>query len=495
MSPLDPIGATDRHGARVAREPGGTEREGAKGCVDGRAVAWMAGMRALRDWSVRHAGSLACVYRTVAALAPRFAPLARWFGRERLGAALLPLERATKSAFFDCRMCGQCALVGDRHGLPDELRQADAQRPLRRRARRRRLRGEAAACAAPGSTPPKATKRIAPRPYARLDAARAGDRPPAARPVDLDARYRAHGPAPTEACQSRAARQPRPARSTAALSSRPAAPATSSSRSRSRRPIRPIRRRCWRVPRRFNGLVDAINITDGAGGNCHMSSVAASSMLAAAGYTPVYQVACRDRNRIAVQGDMLGAAALGVRNVLCLTGDDVSQGDHPQAKPVFDLDAVIAAAHRARHARPRRIRLGPQARRRRRDCSSAPPPTPSCRRTPTASPTSRRRSIAGAQFIQTQFCFDLERARGLHATRCAARGLHQRAAHPRRRRHAGPAPRRCAGWPSTCPACTCREALLGAHRRAPPTRRPKASASASRPSTRCAASKASPACT
>lgn len=58
------------------------------------------------------------------------------------------------------------------------------------------------------------------------------------------------------------------------------------------------------------------------------------------GYNPVYQIACRDRNRIAIQGDILGAAALGVRNILCLTGDDVSQGDQSQAKPVFDLDAV-----------------------------------------------------------------------------------------------------------------------------------------------------------
>ena len=66
----------------------------------------------------------------------------------------------------------------------------------------------------------------------------------------------------------------------------------------------------------------------------------AASVLAAAGHTPVCQVGCRDRNRIALQGDVLGAAALGVRNVLCLTGDDVSQGDHPEAKPVFDLDAV-----------------------------------------------------------------------------------------------------------------------------------------------------------
>jgi hypothetical protein len=91
---------------------------------------------------------------------------------------------------------------------------------------------------------------------------------------------------------------------------------------------------------RFSGLADAINITDGAGGNCHMSSVAASAILAQNGFTPVWQLACRDRNRIAMQGEILGASALGIHNVLCLTGDDVSRGDQPEAKPVFDLDSV-----------------------------------------------------------------------------------------------------------------------------------------------------------
>ena len=71
-----------------------------------------------------------------------------------------------------------------------------------------------------------------------------------------------------------------------------------------------------------------------------MSSVAVCSLLVKAGYEPVLQVACRDRNRIAIQGDLLGAAALGVRNVLCLTGDGVGVGDHPDAKPVFDLDCM-----------------------------------------------------------------------------------------------------------------------------------------------------------
>ena len=87
-------------------------------------------------------------------------------------------------------------------------------------------------------------------------------------------------------------------------------------------------------------VCDAINATDGSGANCHMSSLGCCALLTRAGYEPVFQIGCRDRNRIAIQGDILGAAALGVHNVLCLTGDDVSAGDQPQAKRVFDFDSI-----------------------------------------------------------------------------------------------------------------------------------------------------------
>jgi methylenetetrahydrofolate reductase (NADH) len=87
-------------------------------------------------------------------------------------------------------------------------------------------------------------------------------------------------------------------------------------------------------------VVDAINATDASGANCHMSSLGISALLTRAGREPVFQISCRDRNRIAVQGDVLGAAALGVQNVLCLTGDGVGAGDQPGAKPVFDFDSV-----------------------------------------------------------------------------------------------------------------------------------------------------------
>ena len=87
-------------------------------------------------------------------------------------------------------------------------------------------------------------------------------------------------------------------------------------------------------------VADAINATDASGANCHMSSMGICSILSRAGMGIVLQISCRDRNRIAIQGDVLGAAAMGVGNILCLTGDGVGTGDQPGAKPVFDFDSI-----------------------------------------------------------------------------------------------------------------------------------------------------------
>jgi methylenetetrahydrofolate reductase (NADPH) len=86
--------------------------------------------------------------------------------------------------------------------------------------------------------------------------------------------------------------------------------------------------------------VDAINITDQQSSVMRLGSLAASQMLKGRGIEPVFQVTCRDRNRIALQSDLLSAWATGIRNVLCLTGDHVALGDFPDARPVFDLDSV-----------------------------------------------------------------------------------------------------------------------------------------------------------
>ncbi|HLQ11651.1 MAG TPA: methylenetetrahydrofolate reductase [Steroidobacteraceae bacterium] len=166
----------------------------------------------------------------------------------------------------------------------------------------------------------------------------------------------------------------------------------------------------YRRARVFEGYVDAINATDGSGANCHMSSLAVCALLTRIGHAPVMQISCRDRNRIAIQGDILGGAAMGVCNMLCLTGDGVQAGDHPQAMPVFDLDAIslldIACNLRDHH----RFESG-------RKISYAPRVLLGAAENPVAPPAEHRalrlakKVAAGAQFVQTQYCFDLERLR------------------------------------------------------------------------------------
>jgi len=86
--------------------------------------------------------------------------------------------------------------------------------------------------------------------------------------------------------------------------------------------------------------VDAVNVTDNQGSNVRLASWAGSLAALKAGLEPVMQMTCRDRNRIALQSDLLGASALGIRTILVMTGDHPKFGDHPGAKPVFDLDSV-----------------------------------------------------------------------------------------------------------------------------------------------------------
>jgi methylenetetrahydrofolate reductase (NADPH) len=162
----------------------------------------------------------------------------------------------------------------------------------------------------------------------------------------------------------------------------------------------------YKRARVFDGYVDAINATDGSGANCHMSSLAVCSLLTRIGYAPIMQIACRDRNRIAIQGDILGGAAMGVCNILCLTGDGVQAGDHPQAKPVFDLDSV-SLLDMARNLRDEHcFQSG-------RKISFAPRVFLGAAENPSSLPHEWRaqrlakKVAAGAQFIQTQYCYDL----------------------------------------------------------------------------------------
>ncbi len=160
----------------------------------------------------------------------------------------------------------------------------------------------------------------------------------------------------------------------------------------------------------FDGYVDGMNATDGSGANCHMSSVAMCALLTGVGYSPVLQISCRDKNRIAIQGDVLGAAAMGVSNVLCLSGDGVQVGDHPEAKPVFDLDSlslletIRIMRDEARFLSGRPITSPPQMFLGAAENPSAPPIDFRAHRL-------AKKIAAGAQFIQTQYVYDVEQLR------------------------------------------------------------------------------------
>ena len=155
-------------------------------------------------------------------------------------------------------------------------------------------------------------------------------------------------------------------------------------------------------------VCDGINATDASGANVHMSSVGVCALLTRAGYEPVMQISCRDRNRIALQGDLLGAAAMGVRNVLCLTGDGVETGDHPEANPVFDLDSVTLLQTARSMCENGRFMSG-------RELEVAPRFFLGAAANPFVPPFDYRparlakKVRAGANFIQTQFCFDVPR--------------------------------------------------------------------------------------
>ena len=157
----------------------------------------------------------------------------------------------------------------------------------------------------------------------------------------------------------------------------------------------------------LRGRVDGINVTDAAGARSAMGSFAAAAILAREGFEPVVQVTCRDRNRIAMVGDLLGAAAQGVHNVLVLHGDDPTGGDQPEATPVYDFDSrgVMSLIRQMRDdgvsPSGRKIEPAPQF-----FIGGADSP-----RDPAADwqPTGLLAKIeAGADFVQTQFCFDLE---------------------------------------------------------------------------------------
>ena len=157
----------------------------------------------------------------------------------------------------------------------------------------------------------------------------------------------------------------------------------------------------------LKGYADAVNVTDGASARAHLDAMVSAFTLKQNGIEPILQVTCRDRNRIALQSELVGAAALGLPNIMILTGDDPKQGDQPDAKPVFDLDSgalIATAAHiRDKGELPHGRKVGGHI-----DYligAADAPVDPAEGWTPKSL---AKKVEAGAQFAQTQFCMDLD---------------------------------------------------------------------------------------
>ena len=174
----------------------------------------------------------------------------------------------------------------------------------------------------------------------------------------------------------------------------------------------------------LNESVDAINITDNQTSVVRMSSFSSNIILKQMGIDPVLQMVTRDRNRIAIQSDILGAAALGINNILCLSGDHQKFGDHASAKNVYDLDS-IHLIQTVKHMRDEGKFLGGD------DLKGVPRLFIGAAANPFADPFETRvvrlakKVAAGVQFIQTQCIFNLERFK-IWMEQVRKRGLHEK---------------------------------------------------------------------
>ena len=353
-------------------------------------------MQTLRHWSVRHASALKRFYDAFAQFAPYLSRPLRWAGTRRMERVLRPLERASKQLLFDCKMCGQCVLSSTGMACPSNCAKLMRNGPC-------------------GGVRQDGGCEVHPAMQCVwIEAWRGGTRTAAgALPAAINAPVE-HDRAGTSTWLRVAEGTHRPGVLAPAAPLRPAgsrlerlfergdfvvtaefSPPDSADPADVRVRLEP-----------FRGYVDALNVTDASGANCHMSSLGVSVLLLQAGCEPVMQITCRDRNRIAIQGDILGAAALGIRNLLCLTGDSTVVGDHPDAKPVCDLDSMslLQTARilrdEGRFLSGRKLSVSPRLFLGGADNPFAPPFDMRPMRL-------ARKIAAGAQFIQTQYCFDL----------------------------------------------------------------------------------------
>jgi methylenetetrahydrofolate reductase (NADPH) len=174
----------------------------------------------------------------------------------------------------------------------------------------------------------------------------------------------------------------------------------------------------------LRGVVDSVNITDNQTAVVRMSSVGACRILLDAGIEPNLQMVCRDRNRIALMSDLLGATAMGIKNVLCLSGDHQRFGDHPEAKNVFDLDSM-QLLDTFRRMRDDKVFINDK------ELDGSPEIFIGAAANPFADPFSFRvprlakKIAAGADFIQTQCIYNLEKFRE-YMKRAVDRGLHEK---------------------------------------------------------------------
>jgi len=377
-------------------------------------------MRAVRHWAVRHSRSMEAAYSAFSTAVDMVSPLLRRLPRRALERPLGAVERAAKGVMFDCHMCGQCVL--SRTGMacpmncPKNLRngpcggiradgtcELDAAMPCVWMEAWRGGKGMRSGAAIREIQHPVShtlwkrstwTAQILDenmgRRWSGMD--RAAERLHADPPLSrLQARLAAGDFVVTAEFNPPDTGDPQAILAAAAL----------------------IAPNC-----------DAVNVTDGAGAHAHISSLATCALLTREGHEAVMQISCRDRNRIAMQADALGAAALGIRNILCMTGDGVANGDHPDAKPVFDLDASTLI-RTLRHMRDDGAFLSG------RKLAAAPKFFIGGTANPSA-PSSEievarlaKKVAAGTSFLQGQFCFDMKRLDAF-MSHFRAEGLHER---------------------------------------------------------------------